>query len=391
MLAALLFDDDCGMKNNISCYQQINSESISLCSHRARAVDTMFRTVRSRCICAHASSALAIVASLKSSSRSRDNNTQCDTSRCFGSAALQTRKLPLGLESLYERKVLCSFVLGSVDVYLVGTAHIARQSQDDVDLVLRTIRPTTIFLELDSQRANFLISSLDSKSKEPKISVLSVLLTVAALRREYSLSTLQSLCLILYKIADDKYGGEKGGDLKAALRYRKEHGQDCVLGDRPVDVTIHRGWEAFNVFEKCKLVLGLAYKVIKPVDHFKEIENMNNVLQGDDQAREHFLDEIRMPFPKLYTVLVDERDQWLTAKLVQTCRELQGWRRQSVVAVVGVGHLEGMARLLLDKNSSLDDRCETILTGLGRVQKFADNPKKAAELSVFAHEIMKLS
>lgn len=41
-------------------------------------------------------------------------------------------------------------------VYIVGTAHFSRESQDDVSLVIRNVRPDIVMVELCSARVHML-------------------------------------------------------------------------------------------------------------------------------------------------------------------------------------------------------------------------------------------
>ena len=47
-----------------------------------------------------------------------------------------------------------------MQIFLIGTAHISQASSEEVQNAIRTIKPQTVFVELDEDRANTLLSVL---------------------------------------------------------------------------------------------------------------------------------------------------------------------------------------------------------------------------------------
>jgi pheromone shutdown protein TraB len=52
-----------------------------------------------------------------------------------------------------------------------------------------------------------------------------------------------------------------GIDFRAANECAEAIGAEIVLGDRPIEITLKRAWEALTLLEKAKLVVGLAMAV----------------------------------------------------------------------------------------------------------------------------------
>jgi pheromone shutdown protein TraB len=73
----------------------------------------------------------------------------------------------------------------------------------------------------------------------------------------------------------------------------------------------------------------------------------------------------------LYSTIIEERDAWLAAKLVQTCRALQQGRPNTMVAIIGAGHMHGVCRWLTTPPSNTTP--EQVLSGLVATKRWAND------------------
>ncbi len=46
--------------------------------------------------------------------------------------------------------------MAEVQIYLIGTAHVSKPSSDEVRDMIHAVRPQTVFVELDEERARVL-------------------------------------------------------------------------------------------------------------------------------------------------------------------------------------------------------------------------------------------
>lgn len=143
-----------------------------------------------------------------------------------------------------------------------------------------------------------------------------------------------------------------------------------ILGDRPVRITLSRAWESLRIFGKLKLVLCLLWSSIRQPSEKELTEWMESILNdrtGKNDLMTKAMDELGKAFPSLKKVIIEERDNYMAAKLRQTAEMLIGMgdgdsHEKVVVAVVGAGHCSGMMAKLMD--GSKTDAPEKILQTL---------------------------
>lgn len=105
------------------------------------------------------------------------------------------------------------------------------------------------------------------------------------------------------------------------------------------------------------------------------------------------LNDLRKHYPSLHTCIIKERDAWLAAKLVQTCRALnirasRSGERQVVVAIVGAGHVPGIFEWLTNNTST--ETPEQILSKLVTTRKFAKDATTNELMASWVNEVTEL-
>jgi pheromone shutdown protein TraB len=129
-----------------------------------------------------------------------------------------------------------------------------------------------------------------------------------------------------------------------------------ILGDRPVSITLVRAWESLRFFGKIKLMIALVWSSIRQPSE-KEIrewiESILNDRSGKNDLLTKAMEELGKSFPTLKRVIIEERDEFMVAKLIQTAEamSLNNNHRgdKVIVAVVGAGHCPGMLEKLVDR------------------------------------------
>lgn len=116
------------------------------------------------------------------------------------------------------------------------------------------------------------------------------------------------------------------------LLNRKHQFLTC-LGHKKNQETLKRMWRGMTTWQKTtflfELVTGLMTRMTE--------EDIEEMLHKD--MLEQLVDEFRIAYPSVVKAIVDERDMYLASSLM-TCAE----RAQTVVAVVGAGHLAGIQK-----------------------------------------------
>ncbi len=209
------------------------------------------------------------------------------------------------------------------DIYLIGTAHVSRESVRDVSTTIEAITPDTVCVELCEPRYLALVNQSDWR----RMNIFKVV------REKKALLLLAQLVLnSFYKQIGRKLGVEPGAEMVEAVRCAERADAGLVLADRPVEITLKRVWGFLSFWNKLKMMLHLSmsFFVAEDID-----ENLIEQMKNRDQL-ENILQNFTRAMPELKHRLIDERDRYLAHKI----RSAPGG---TVVAVVGAGHVSGIA------------------------------------------------
>jgi pheromone shutdown-related protein TraB len=218
---------------------------------------------------------------------------------------------------------LVSSITGAT-VHVVGTAHVSRASVVDVCEVIRFTKPNLIFLELCRNRLPLLLTPESDSSGPP--------LTLAqTLKNASTVGIFSALLAYFYSGVKDKLKITPGAEFRAAYEEAKKLNASVVLGDRPVEITLKRTWANLSFYEKLKFIYTLLKESRLDIKE-EDIESMK-----DTDLITATLKELSKEFPGISRPLIFERDEYLTFML-QNCQA------PIVVAVVGLGHVEGIKK-----------------------------------------------
>lgn len=211
-------------------------------------------------------------------------------------------------------------------ITLIGTAHISKESIDEVTAYIRAHDLDCVAIELDAQR----LASLNDKERWRKMDIIKVL------KNKQGFLLLANLVLAGFqRRMGASMGVNPGDEMKAAYEAATERGIKTVMVDRPIQVTLRRAWARNSLWGKCKLLAALLTSAFEKesVDS-EQIENLKNRSEMDSM-----MSELSEYMPKVKEVLIDERDRYLAAHIWNA----EGTR---VAAVLGAGHLPGVERNL---------------------------------------------
>lgn len=214
---------------------------------------------------------------------------------------------------------------------LLGTAHVSKASIDAVNAAIDSGRFDAVAVELDEQRHKALtqpdaLAQLDLVKviREKKVAPFAANLALAAYQRRLA----------------EQLGIEPGAELKAAATEAVARGLSLQLIDRDVGITFRRILQGLSWWDRAKLIGSVAAGLFDREDVSEaDIERLK---EGD--MLESSFGEFARETPTLYASLIDERDRYMAAKL----RERSDGAKH-VLAVVGAGHLKGMAKYLAEE------------------------------------------
>ncbi len=212
---------------------------------------------------------------------------------------------------------------------LLGTAHVSAASVQAVEQAIGSGQYDAVAVELDPQRLQALtnpdaLAQLDLVEviRKNRVALFAANLALAAYQRRLA----------------EQLGIEPGAELKRAVTLAQERGLPMHLIDRDVGLTFRRASQRLGFIGKLKLVAGLGAGLFSSEDVGEdEIEKLK---QGD--MLESSFGEFASESPALYESIIGERDRYMATRL----REERSDRQRNVLAVVGAGHLAGLARYL---------------------------------------------
>ncbi|MFW5743032.1 MAG: TraB/GumN family protein [Spirochaetota bacterium] len=234
--------------------------------------------------------------------------------------------------------------LGGREFILLGTAHVSRDSVDEVGRAIRELEPDRVCVEIDEARHR----SLVEKRSWESLNVYEVI------REKKGFLLLGNLVLSSFqrRMGAD-LGVTPGEEMLAAMQEAQGLGIPTSFVDRQIHTTLRRAWAKARFWGKLKMLAALLGSIFNREKlPSEEIEALKE--QG---ALEGMMNELAAYLPAAKEVLIDERDQYIAAKSYDT----EGAR---ILVVVGAGHVPGIARWLTSIHQGVEkpdlDRIDTV-------------------------------
>jgi pheromone shutdown protein TraB len=236
------------------------------------------------------------------------------------------------------------------EIFLIGTAHVSKQSAQEVRDMITLIKPDVVMIELCPGRAERLRKGQSSDADFLKDALRQLFQPGAHFGQQLVRLSLQGMYRMLHNL-----GMDVGGEFKAAMLAAEQQGSKLVYGDRDGNETLLRLSKAFRMEDMFKILAGGGPQPPQAmVDFFENSvhENSTGSSTSDSTVKSRVEAQVeamktrsmarkmsswmRQMNPALATALIDERDEFMVQKL----RGLQG----RVVGVVGLAHLDGIER-----------------------------------------------
>jgi len=237
-------------------------------------------------------------------------------------------------------------------VLIVGTAHISRESIDEVRSLIRAEGPARVCVEIDAGRYR----SMSEGSKWENLDIIKVL------KEGRGFLLLANLALSGFqRRMGSEVGVKPGEEMLAAVSAADELGIPYAFCDRDVQTTLKRAWGRSNLWNRSKLLASLVDSAVSgeklSAEDIEKLKEQNEL--------EKMMGELANFLPSVKEVLIDERDRYLAARIfteVKAASLATGNTNASVdpalsepsepkapapvLAVVGAGHLEGIVSWL---------------------------------------------
>ncbi len=218
--------------------------------------------------------------------------------------------------------------LGAREIILCGTAHISKESVDQVEQLIRDENPGRVCIEIDADRFKQMREGQDWS----KLNIGQVL------KKGQAFLMLASLVLSAYqrRLGMD-VGTTQGQEMLIAADVSEELNIPYSFSDRDIQTTLRRAWSKSSFFQKMKMLgalIGSAFTNEKLTE--EELESLKK-----SSALETMMTELADYLPTVKEVFIDERDRFLATKIFLE-------KEDKVIAVVGAGHMNGIVKWLED-------------------------------------------
>ena len=207
-------------------------------------------------------------------------------------------------------------------IYLVGTAHVSRESVELAEALIHDVKPDAVAIELDEGR----YASLQDPERWKRTDIITVIREGRAF-----ILVLQILLAGFQKKLGNLLKVKPGEEMLQAAAAAMACGATLVLADREVKITLKRTWRSITWRTILRLIWSWLHSLFEPHEFRKEdIER----LKSPDVLNE-LMDELAREMPEVRQSLITERDMYLSRKI----RSAPG---STVVAVLGAGHIPGI-------------------------------------------------
>lgn len=209
------------------------------------------------------------------------------------------------------------------EIIIIGTAHVSRQSAEQVKEVIMLEEPDAVCIELDEQRYQ---SITDNRWKDMDIFKVIKEKKANLLLMNLAISSFQKRMAAQFDI-------KPGQEMIQGIESAQEVGAELVLADRNIQTTFARIWGNIGLKGKAMLLTQVIFSIFsRETITEEELEEMKS-----QDMLDSMLQEFTEHFPKLKKPLIDERDQYLAQKIKQA-------PGKKIVAVVGAAHVPGITK-----------------------------------------------
>lgn len=208
------------------------------------------------------------------------------------------------------------------NIVILGTSHIAIQSVNEVESLIKSINPEVIAIELDKRR----------------------LISLFAKKRKLSIKDIKTLGIKGYlfnligakmeKKLGNLVGSTPGGEMRKAVEIARELKIKLALVDQDITVTLNKLTKSITLKEKFRFFMDIIKGAFK-----KEKINFDLKKVPSQEIIKRLTNQFKKRYPNMYFVLVEDRNRYMAKNLYRLMLNYS-----SVVAIVGAGHEEDLIK-----------------------------------------------
>jgi len=203
---------------------------------------------------------------------------------------------------------------------LIGTAHVIDLSSP-LEGFIRDFNPDSVALELDRNRWIALQSS-NQKREGP------LFLRLLARFQQY---------------LGESFGSSPGSEMLVGANVARSLGGEVHLIDKPILPTLIGAWRNMPWNEFWRIIKDSSFSLIG-----RGTSDFSQSMESGDFSKE--LEQFSLEYPVIKSHLIDKRDTYMSRNIVKLFRKNRDSR---IVAIVGEGHIDGMASKLSSINPKI--------------------------------------
>jgi pheromone shutdown-related protein TraB len=238
--------------------------------------------------------------------------------------------------------------LNGTTIRLLGTAHVSRASADAVRDEIASGNWDTVAIELCDSRFKAFQNPDALKNMD--------LFQVIRSGRAPMVTAMLAMGAFQQRIAD-QFDIEPGAEMRVAVEQAQEHDCSLELIDREIGTTLKRIYRNVPWWRRFYLFTGLLTSVVVHEDI--DEQDIEKLKEGD--LLETTFAQFAETASEIYEPLIAERDRFMAAKL----RQLLDGPEKRILAVVGAGHLKGIAEDL--SGTGKEESPEEIIADLASI------------------------
>lgn len=251
--------------------------------------------------------------------------------------------IELSSENIAQAEPLKTVKIDNCSITMLGTAHVSKASADKVQELIATGKYDAVAVELCPSRHKAIVEP-DAMAKMDLFQVI---------KRGQASMVAASLALGAFQQRmAEQFDIEPGAEMRVAIHDAQEAKLPVILIDREIGTTLKRIYRNVPWWKRLNLFSGLIASVIsKEKVSAEEIERLK---EGD--VLESTFSQFAENEKDLFQPLISERDEYMSARLINECKKNN---YQHVLAIVGAGHMNGMAHQI--ENKCITDPDEKIV------------------------------
>jgi len=206
-------------------------------------------------------------------------------------------------------------------IVLVGVGHVFRL-KEQIEAVIHDYLPDVVGVELDEERANYLLSRVMSDEKRTTDNQRPILFNILAGFQER---------------AADLYGVQPGDEMVIAMLTAKKLNIKVALLDMSIRELYPRLIKELSYKEKIKLLLSIFASL------FITKKRIEKELKIYEQNEEQYIYEFTAQFPTMRRILIDERNAHIANNIKKIAVQFN-----DIMIFTGDGHISGLMNYLRD-------------------------------------------